>query len=124
MNYLSIDYGEKHLGLAISQGNFASGLVTIGIKEIIRLAKICQDNAIDKIIIGMPEGKLKLTVKKFGADLNKLTGVKVEFYDETLSSFNAQANLRLTQFSRKNRQNKEHESAAIEILERSLESVK
>ncbi|PIP17016.1 MAG: Holliday junction resolvase RuvX [Candidatus Portnoybacteria bacterium CG23_combo_of_CG06-09_8_20_14_all_37_13] len=63
MKYLGIDYGEKHIGLAI--GNDALKIATpfgivhhnVGAGHVLpKIQKIIQEQKIDKIIIGLPKG--------------------------------------------------------------------
>ena len=67
---LGIDYGLKKIGLALAEGNLAEPLSVIktdlSTKKIVNL---CQENKVDKIVVGLPEGKIVSQVKKFAEKL-------------------------------------------------------
>lgn len=97
MNYLGLDYGEKKIGVALSAGIFSRPCKTIK-KETIEsqlteIQKICQEEAIDQIIVGFPEqDKDSLTAEKINSFVKKLKAtvqIPVSFQDETLSSQHA-----------------------------------
>lgn len=121
MNLLGIDYGEKTLGLAYSEGNSAQSLTEINIKETARLKKICTDLKISEIVIGLPEGRLKKNVISYSRSLKKLLQIEVVFWDETLTSQDAEQLLIKTNKSRKKRHQKEHRVAAALILQSYLD---
>jgi len=62
VKYLGIDYGEKHIGLAICDNNLKIatpfGIVhNVGAGHVLpKIKKIIQEQKIDKIIIGLPKG--------------------------------------------------------------------
>lgn len=89
MKYLGIDFGLRRIGLAESEGNIASPLKTIEVKSfkdaVDQIAKLVTKDRLDKIVIGLPEGKMGRTVLGFVNTLQKL-GIDVETFDETLSS--------------------------------------
>lgn len=84
MKYLGIDYGEAKIGLAVSDGEIAEPLGTIS--HISQIGQICQRNEITKIVIGISENKMAEKTKKFGKELENLTGLPVVYQDETLTS--------------------------------------
>lgn len=120
MKYLGVDFGLKRIGLAISEGNFASPFKIIESKNladaVAKIAKISKD--FDKVIVGMPEGDMGKATEKFINSLKKV-GVKVETADETLSSQNA-AKL-MIEMGLKRKKRKENDAmAAAEILQNYL----
>jgi len=130
MRYLGIDYGERKLGLAISDGILAepynrklrtknSELKTINqklefIKDIIVREKI------EQVVLGLPENKIGKKVKEFGEMLKRLTGLPVEYSDETLTSQEAVAKMIEAGRGEKYRQEGEHNIAACLILQNYL----
>ena len=87
MRYLGVDFGIKRMGLAISEGELASPwrvIEGIGPKFLLQVLKKEALN-FDKIIIGLPEGKMGEVVMKVIVDLEE-NGFNVEAADETLSS--------------------------------------
>jgi putative transcription antitermination factor YqgF len=95
MKYLGLDFGQKHLGLAIADGLLAEpyGEKANNAGAIKYLKNLIVSESIDKIVIGLPEGKLSSEVKKFGGELYNLTGKEVVYHDETLSTQEARQKL-------------------------------
>ena len=102
---LAIDYGEKRLGLAISDPN---QIISKPLKTIIlsdsqyiynELEKIISDYEIQKLIIGLPLGmdgkKTQQTskVEAFKEDLQNKISIPVILFDERLSSVSAKKSL-------------------------------
>lgn len=89
MKYLGIDFGLKRVGLATSDGQFASPLKTIevtGLNDAVnKLILLCKSEQFSKVIIGMPEGKMGKNVTSVIKKLKK-EKIDVEAMDETLSS--------------------------------------
>ncbi len=99
MKILGIDYGEKRVGLAISDESqtLARELDILPPKEFFsKIRQIIEENQITQIVIGLPlnmsgeETKKTLEVKTFKEKLEKLTDVKINTIDERLSSVMAQ----------------------------------
>lgn len=132
MRYLGIDYGERKFGLAISDGILAepynkklrtqdSELRTISqklafIKDIIIREKI------EQVVLGLPENKIGKKVKEFGEMLKRLTGLPVEYFDETLTSQEAVVKMIEAGRGEKYRQEKQHNIAACLILQNYLDN--
>jgi putative Holliday junction resolvase len=94
MKTLGIDYGEKRIGLAISDESmtFARELTILSPREFWdQIPAIIQENQVTKIALGWPvnmsgqETKKTLEVKSFREKLEKL-GIVVDIIDERLSS--------------------------------------
>jgi putative Holliday junction resolvase len=109
--YLAIDYGEKRVGLALSDPTLtiAQSLDTVvyqSRKKLITILKeiIIQYN-IKKIILGLPltmkgSDSLKtVEVREFGAELENQIDIPLVFFDERLTSIQAQQIIR--QFGKK-----------------------
>jgi len=103
MKILGIDFGQRKIGLAITEGFLAQPLGIVSISNIKnkqslllrnKILNICQRQEIEKIVVGLPEGRLATEVKKFASQLGKLTDLPVEFQDETLTSQEAVAKMR------------------------------
>jgi len=87
---LGVDFGTKIIGLAVAEEDLVEPLAVIefsGWEE--KLKKLCQQQEIDKIVVGVSEGKSAILAKKFGQKLAKITGLPVEFADETLTTHDA-----------------------------------
>lgn len=87
MNLLGVDFGEKKIGLALASGPLAEPIGIIDIKNWESgIKRICQEQAIEKIILGISEGKMAEKTKKFSQELGEIMGLPIEFQDETLTT--------------------------------------
>ena len=98
MRILSIDFGEKRIGLAISDplGFTAQGIETLqnkGKKGVLEyLSKICKEHHIKEVVIGLPinmNGSLGPKAKEvleLVPEIENHTGLPVKTWDERLSS--------------------------------------
>ena len=134
MRILSIDHGEKRIGVAISDptGTMASPLTVI--KHVSRLldaaqvANLANENEIGLIIIGQSfdeEGQPNLAGRraaKFAEALKEQTQTPVELVDESFSTQDARAIVIEMGFSRKKRAGHHDSLAAVMILRSYLES--
>lgn len=125
MSYLGVDYGEKNVGLAISSfGEIAQPLGVFPSKSIYpSIQKIVEENKIQIIVVGLPEGRLSEKVLKFVARLKQIVKVQVEMVDETLTSYQAQKDLIASGASKKKRGSLDGVAACL-ILEEYLEKNK
>ncbi|MCL4365847.1 Holliday junction resolvase RuvX [Patescibacteria group bacterium] len=124
MKYLGIDFGLRRIGLAISEGELASPWQILEVKNfsdgVEKISKIIKDNNFEKIVIGLPEGKMGKNVKGFIRALNK-HGITVETSDETLSSNKAKG-VMVRQGVPKNKRRFEDAYSAAEILQQFLDN--
>lgn len=101
MRILGIDFGEKKIGFAISTGKTALpfGVINNTKGAIPRIKKICQEEEINQVVIGLPlkldgtEGKMAKRVRRFGKRLWRKVGLKVCFWDERLTTQEAKHRL-------------------------------
>jgi putative Holliday junction resolvase len=125
MKLLGIDYGLKKIGVAISAGKLAEPLRVIKVetpeKTIEKIVRIAGEEGVDKIIIGMSEGKTAEETKEFGNRLQKKTALPIDYFDETLSTQEAQALALESGMSRKKRKNMEDAFAACIMLQNYLD---
>lgn len=135
---LSIDYGLKRIGLAVSDPEkiFAFPLNTIENKNfkfvLSLIAKIIEDKDIDLIIVGVPyRGKPDVTVGSMESlitgFINKLkenVSIPIEAVDESLSSFMAEERLRESGKNAKEIKLIIDQEAARYILENYIQNVK
>jgi len=110
---LSIDLGERRVGLAISDETqtIAQGLDTINFENepdlIERLKRIIQERMVSEIVIGHPlslasqETKMSNWVKAFLEKLQKQVTIPIQLFDERLTSQMAMRILEETNQSRK-----------------------
>ena len=97
MKYLGIDYGDKRIGVAISdpQGRVAFPRQVVfnsGEKTLKDLKKIVEDEQVSRIVIGLPQlpgvGETDQTkkVRNFAEALGKVVAIGVDFGDELLTT--------------------------------------
>lgn len=123
MKYLSLDFGLSKIGLALSDGFFALPLKVISNhnweKELIPL--LLQEK-VETIIIGLSEGKSKDEAKKFGDLLKSKTNIPIIYWDETLTTKEAQIKMRESGKNKKYRKKMEDAAAAALILQSYLDN--
>lgn len=106
MRSLGIDFGEKRIGLAISDpgGRLAVPLTTLERRNdrsaLRQIAEIARREGVGRLILGEPvdlygnRGPVADRVRRFGERLAELTGLPVEWVDEALTSVEAARRLR------------------------------
>ena len=99
---MGLDYGDVRIGVALSDSThlIATGLETYTRKtnklDIAHLKRIIDENDVDFVVFGLPlnmdgsEGIRVVKTKSFAAKLVAETGVGVDYYDERLSSVDAE----------------------------------
>ncbi|HUW24468.1 MAG TPA: Holliday junction resolvase RuvX [Patescibacteria group bacterium] len=120
MKILGIDYGRAKIGLAVgeTQTRLVEPLaVWPSSKFKVQSAKLAKELGVEKIVVGVPGGKMEEEIRRFGERLRKQTGLAVEFFDETLTSQEAQKLLLKLKRKRKFRHEKEDAFAAAIMLE-------
>ena len=127
MKILSIDFGLKNIGLAISSGELVEPFGQIRVSDfsqtIDKLVILCQKTQIELIVIGLPEGRLVKTIKKFGSQLKKASNLPMVFQDETLTSQEAVKKMIEANKPLKKRQKQEHVFSACLILQDYLDNI-
>lgn len=95
MRLLGIDFGLRRIGLAFAEEDFIQPFGVIYRVEgfLSKIARICGENKIEKIIVGFSEGELENEVREFAKKVSLKTGLPVEFQDETLTSREAIATM-------------------------------
>jgi len=103
---LGIDFGERRIGLAISdpEGRLALPLTTVERESdraaVARIAEIAGREAVDRLVMGEPvsvdghRGEAVERVRRFGEKLAARTGLPLTFVGETLTTVEAAARLR------------------------------
>lgn len=134
MRILSVDHGEKRIGLALSDptATIASPLQVI--KHVSRLldaaqvANLAHENEVGLIVIGQSfdeEGEPNLAGRraaKFAEALKEQTNIPIELFDESFSTQDARATRIEMGVSRKKRSGHMDELAAVMILRSYLET--
>lgn len=119
MKLLGVDYGLKRIGLAISDGTFASPLGKVS--DLNSTVRIVKEHSVEKIVIGMPDPD-NPKVRSFGARLSELAGVPVSYHDETFSTRQARKSMIAAGTSSKTRQKEIDQNAAAVILQSYIDS--
>lgn len=95
MVLLGIDYGQRKIGLATAHGRLAEPYKVIRYKaeeeafrQILRFVDL---EKVDKIVVGISEGKSAGEARAFGERLSHAVDVPVAYADETLSTQTAQS---------------------------------
>ena len=97
MKILGVDFGSKRIGLAWSDTTLGVVLPFGVAKTIPELIQLAEEEKVDKIAIGFPvglngtENKNTERVKKVAFEIQKATGLTVEFFDERFTSQAADA---------------------------------
>ncbi len=135
MRILGVDYGDRHIGLALSDalGLIAQPLDTIQLEgsDAARKAavrEIVAGHDIGLIVVGMPlrmdgsEGSRAEKTRAFAAWLEKAAGVPVRFWDERLSTHQALRSVQEQKVRIKSKRTVVNQIAAVIILQGYLES--
>ncbi len=91
MNYLSIDFGTKRIGLAYSLRNiiFTLPMVKNDNKIFEKINQIIIENKINKVYVGLSEGKISKMTKKFIEKLSIVIKLPIETVEEAVSTIEA-----------------------------------
>ncbi len=123
---LSLDVGEKRIGVAICDETrtLARPLLTLKRaskkEDFAKLAALCREQQIEKIIVGLPktlrneEGPQAQRVRRYADELQATLNLPIDFWDERFSSVDAQE--RLAASSPRTRRKGEIDSAAAAII--------
>jgi len=110
MKLLSVDYGRRRIGVAVTdeEGRLVRGLNVIDRKKCIdshqQLLKIIDDEKAEAIVFGLPlndmdeETAMSREVRAFAAEIEKRCGLPIHFIDESFTSKRA---AELTMFRKK-----------------------
>lgn len=125
MKYLGIDFGLRRIGLAISEGELASPWQILEVKSfpdaVEKTSKVIKEGKFEKIVVGLPEGKMGKNVRGFINALNK-NGIEIEIADETLSSQKAKQAM-VEQGVRQKKRREEDAYSAAQILQEYLDNL-
>jgi putative Holliday junction resolvase len=97
---LGIDYGERRIGIARSDGAVVVPVTIIEHRDrasdLERVAEIARRDGVDAVIVGLPvlasgdEGEQARRCRRFGEALARRVGVPVKYHDETYTSADAE----------------------------------
>lgn len=138
MRALGLDFGEKTIGVAVSDplGWTAQGVEIIRRADeeelktsVARIAQLCKEFGVDIIVLGYPknmnntEGVRAQKTVRFKKRLKKELGLPVKLWDERLSTVAAERELIAADVSRKDRKRVIDKMAAVFILQGYLDSL-
>ncbi len=130
---LALDLGKKRIGLALSDplGITAQGLPTLERTnlraDLDALDRLAKEHEVTLLLMGNPlhmsgqEGRQAAYARDFAARLEKKTGIEVQFWDERLTTVEAQRVLRESGISIEKRARAVDRLAAVILLESYLE---
>ena len=128
---MALDYGERRVGVAVSdpEGTIALPLETIerdprGERALERLEQLVRDYEVEDIVVGLPlhmdgrAGEQAERARAFGLAVGKRTGIEVESLDERWTSQEAERLMRPAGASKRRRQKRRQnlDTAAATIL--------
>ena len=91
MNALSIDYGHKRIGLAISIQGIIQPLSVVknDPRFLDQLNKVISDYKIDQIFVGISQGEFAKKTQKFVDELKTMVTLPIETVEEAVSTIEA-----------------------------------
>ena len=117
-NLLAIDYGLKHVGIAIALTPLAEPVATVSLTIAIpEILKLIDKHDIKEIIIGFSESTTALLTKDFAKELNDHISIPITFHDETLSSNITRKKMAQAGMKQSRRHNKMDHLVAASILQ-------
>ncbi|AYE33159.1 Holliday junction resolvase RuvX [Clostridium septicum] len=135
MRILGLDVGSKTIGVAISDplGWTAQGLTTIRRtnreKDIEEVKRICNEYNVETIVIGLPKnmngsiGESGERVLELSKDIEEATSLKIEMWDERLTTVAAHKAMLEADLSRNKRKKIVDKIAATYILQGYLDRI-
>ena len=132
---LALDLGKRRIGLAISDelGVTAQGMETLARtkvrEDIARLAQLIGEKHVSLILMGYPlhmsgkEGRQAEYARDFGERLAAASGVSLKFWDERLTTVEAERVLRESGISIRKRAAAVDRLAAVILLKSYLDSL-
>ena len=123
MVILGLDYGRITIGLAIASGPLAEPLTNLRVSTNVleKLNQICSKLRVEKIVIGISEGKMADETREFARTLQKKLNTPIVFQDETLTTKQTIDNLTESRAKKKKRRGPKHAFAASIILQEYLD---
>ena len=128
MRIAALDVGDARVGVAISDelGLTTRGLGVVrrkgGVQDLEAIARLLQPYGPERLVVGLPlnmdgsEGPQAAKVRRFTARLVEHTGLAVEFWDERLTTVEAEEVMRETAVPRRQRRGLVDQVAAAGIL--------
>lgn len=130
---LAVDWGERRVGIAISdpQGILATGLPTIQARDreaaLAALARVVEEQEASRVVVGLPlllsgeRGEAARSAQAFADALAQRVAVPVDTYDERLTSALSQRRLREVGVRAGRHKHRVDQGAAVALLESYLQ---
>ncbi|MGW9527486.1 Holliday junction resolvase RuvX [Paenibacillus terrae] len=134
MKVMGLDYGDRRIGVAVSDafGWTAQGLEVIERRgddsEFGKIANLVRDNEVGEVVVGLPKnmngtvGPRGEICIEFASRLKELLGLPVHLWDERLTTRSAERTLLEADVSRKKRKQVVDKLAASLILQNYLDA--
>ncbi len=93
MKVLGIDYGRKRIGVAVGIDGVIETrpvIETDKAKRVSAIRKICDQEGVGRLIVGVSEGKAAQEARRFAKMLSDVLKLSVELIDETLTTREAE----------------------------------
>lgn len=131
---LALDYGSHRIGIAVSDplGITAQHLPAIrrqgDRKDIEAIGSVAREYGADTVLIGLPllpdgnEGSQADKARRFGEKVTELSGLPVAFWDERLSTVQAERHLIESGVRREKRKEIRDSLAAVLVLQSALDA--
>ena len=129
MRVLAVDFGEKRVGLAVSD---ESGRVVVPVGAVQRrsdaqaaaeVVAAARERDVERLVVGLPvrpegggEGPFAVRARNFARRLAELSGLPVDLHGEALTSVSAEGTLREAGVPRERRRGAVDAEAAAELL--------
>lgn len=121
MKLLGIDYGKRKIGLAVSTAGLADPFGVFRFKSqrsvIAKIVDVVRAEQIDRVVIGISEGKMARVTKDFAKELETRIKLPIVFQDETLTTKDARDLAIEARVKRKKRSKFEDAYSACLILQ-------
>lgn len=120
---LGIDYGEKHVGLAVTEGFLAEPVKTVPTRTALtEIMSLIDRYQVTRIMVGLSEGAMAQKTREFGLKLAQMTGLTVVYQDETLTSYETRLKMAKAGKKKQKREEKIDHLVAATILQEYLDT--
>ena len=133
MRILAVDWGERRVGLAVSDpsGVIATALATLKVRgredAVDGVARAAAEQEVERIVVGLPllmsgaRGRAAESAEAFAAAIASRTGLPVDTYDERLTSALSQRRMHETGMKPGRAKERVDQGAAVALLESYLQ---
>jgi putative Holliday junction resolvase len=129
LRILAVDWGERRIGLAVSDpgGVIATALPTLKVRgkqdALDGVARVASEQEVERIVVGLPllmsgaRGRAATVAEAFASALASRTGLLVDTYDERLTSALSQRRMHETGMKPGRAKERVDQGAAMALLE-------